>query len=205
MIHKNKEKQKMRNKHRLTLVDIPKWCFVVSLFAFHFSFPYSANAQHLEHHRCWDIDLQPATDFQPPAPYIIAPSDSGLLLVAMAKEYLGTPYRYGGRTPKAFDCAGYALYLYRHFGHELPGWSGAQAKLGTEVSDTRNLQPGDLVFFGGRHNKKSIGHTGIVVDANADDGTFRFIHASVSAGVIISRNTEEYYRSRYLTARRLFR
>ena len=157
-------------------------------------------------HRCWDIEIVSSTpDINVPPPYNVAKVDTGVLLVSYAKQYIGTPYRFGGRTPKAFDCAGFALYLYRHFGHELPGWSGAQAKLGTEVSDTRNLQPGDLVFFGGRHNKKSIGHTGIVVDANADDGTFRFIHASVSAGVIISRNTEEYYRSRYLTARRLFR
>ena len=164
-----------------------------------------AQAQHVEHHRCWDIDLPATANYRPPVPYIVAPADSGLLLVAMAKEYIGTPYRYGGRTPKAFDCAGYALYLYRHFGYDLPGWSGAQARLGTEVSDTRNLLPGDLVFFGGRHNMKSIGHTGIVVSADSTDGTFTFIHASVTAGVIISRNTEEYYRSRYLTARRLFR
>ena len=165
-----------------------------------------AMSQHVVHHRCWDIDVVPATHgIGIPAPYIVAPADSGLLLVAKAKEYIGTPYHYGGRTPKAFDCAGFALYLYRFFGHELPGWSGAQARLGTEVSDTRNLLPGDLVFFGGRHSKKSIGHTGIVVDADAVTGNFRFIHASTGAGVIISRNTEPYYKERYLTARRLFK
>lgn len=176
----------------------------VCFFAFLFSPFTSAHAQHVVRHSCWDIDLAPtATGI--PSPYIIAKADSGLLLVAMAKEYLGVPYHYGGRTPKAFDCAGFALYLYRHFGHHLPGWSGAQAKLGTEVSDTRNLQAGDLVFFGGRHKTKSIGHTGIVVSADPVDGTFRFIHASVSAGVIISKSTEEYYRTRYLTARRIFK
>ena len=127
------------------------------------------------------------------------------MLVAMAKEYLGTPYHYGGRTPKGFDCAGFALYLYRHFGHDLPGWSGAQARQGVEVSDTRNLQPGDLVFFGGRHQNKTVGHTGIVVSADERTGVFTFIHASTGAGVIVSRSTEEYYKSRYITARRIFK
>ena len=154
-----------------------------------------------QHHRCWDIDVDLPAD-APTPPYIIAKADTGLMLVTLAKDYLGTPYHYGGRTPKGFDCAGFAWYLYKHFGYDLPGWSGAQASLGTEVSDTRNLLPGDLVFFGARHNKKFIGHTGIVVGAEPD-GTFRFIHASTGAGVIISRNTEPYYAARYLTARRI--
>ena len=155
-------------------------------------------------HSCWDIDITASRKPLPP-PMSISRSDTGLMIVAMAKEYLGTPYRFGGRTPKAFDCAGFALYLYRHFGHDLPGWSGAQAKLGIEVSDTRNLQPGDLVFFGGRHQKKVVGHTGIVVSTDEKTGIFRFIHASTGAGVIISRSTEEYYKSRYITARRLLK
>ena len=157
-------------------------------------------------HRCWDIVVEREADDRP---NVLVPMmeavDSGALLVTMAMDYLGTPYRYAGRTPKAFDCAGFALYLYKHFGYSLPGWSGAQARLGTVVSDTRNLRPGDLVFFGGRGNKKVVGHTGIVVDTDVSTGVFRFIHASTGAGVIISRSTEEYYSKRYLTARRIFR
>lgn len=157
-------------------------------------------------HRCWDIVVEREADDRP---NVLVPMmeavDSGALLVTMAMDYLGTPYRYAGRTPKAFDCAGFALYLYKHFGYSLPGWSGAQARLGTEVSDTRNLRPGDLVFFGGRGNKKVVGHTGIVVDTDVSTGVFRFIHASTGAGVIVSRSTEEYYSKRYLTARRIFR
>lgn len=155
-------------------------------------------------HRCWDIEISANRSPIPP-PLIISRSDTAVLLVALAKEYLGTPYRFGGRTPKAFDCAGFALFVYKHFGHELPGWSGAQARLGVEVSDTRNLQTGDLVFFGGRHQTKVVGHTGIVVDADPETGVFRFIHASTGAGVIISRSTEEYYKKRYITARRILR
>ncbi len=153
--------------------------------------------------RLWDVDVVPLCGVDVTLPFAVATVDSGSLVVQCARQYLGTPYRYGGRSPKAFDCAGFARYVYRQFGRDLPGWSGAQARLGVEVTDTRNLQPGDLVFFGGRHNTKTVGHTGIVVDADSITGTFRFIHASTGAGVIISRSTEPYYRVRYLTARRI--
>lgn len=155
-------------------------------------------------HRCWDIEMEVDGD-RPElrVPMMEAPVDSGAMLVTMAMEYLGTPYHYGGRTPKAFDCAGFALFLYKHFGYSLPGWSGAQARLGIEVSDTRNLRAGDLVFFGGRGAKKIVGHTGIVVDTDVQTGVFRFIHASTGAGVIISKSTEDYYKKRYITARRI--
>lgn len=164
------------------------------------------SAQEVVRHNCWDIDIK-LNNTRPPylQPHTIAQADSGLMLVAMAKEYIGTPYHYGGRSPKGFDCAGFALYLYRHFNHHLPGWSGAQARLGIEVSDTRNLQPGDLVFFGGRHSHKTVGHTGIAIQTDTTTGVFTFIHASTTNGVIISRSTEEYYKVRYLTARRIFK
>ena len=176
------------------------------IFSFHLS-PFTLHAQQpVLRHQCWDIDVSvDASRPTLPPSIIIARADTGLLVVAKAKEYIGTPYRYAGRTPKAFDCAGYVLYIYSHFGHSLPGWCGAQARLGVEVSDTRNLQPGDLVFFGGRHQSKVIGHTGIVVSADSVSGRFKFIHASTTAGVIISNSTEDYYKSRYITARRILK
>ena len=174
-----------------------------------FFLPLAVDAQHVVNdHRCWDIELDSRTDVPIPthlSPFIISPSDSGLMLVAVAKEYLGTPYHYGGKTPRGFDCAGFACFLYTRFGHTLPPYSGGQARMGTHVSDTRNLQAGDLVFFGGRHRSKLVGHTGIVVSADTASGRFTFIHAATHGGVIISQSTEPYYKRRYITARRLFR
>lgn len=170
-----------------------------------------ANAQHRDH-RCWDIDLLPENyeERHLLLPYSLLhvteapmPTDSGAMLVEMGKEYLGTPYRYGGKTPKGFDCAGFARFLYHHFGYTLAPYSGGQYKQGRKV-ETHELRAGDLVFFGGRRNSKSVGHTGIVVDADTARGTFRFIHSSTSSGVIISRSTEEYYAKRYIGARRVF-
>lgn len=183
----------------------------VPLLFFFLLFFNFTQAQFVVHHNCWDIDIsellshsitQPLSHLE--TSHTIAAADSGIMLVAMAKEYLGTPYRRAGRSPKGFDCAGFALFLYRHFGHSLPGWSGAQAKLGTPIDDTRELRAGDLVFFGGRRGTKQVGHTGIVVSADTTTGIFTFIHSSTSNGVIISRSTEEYYARRYLSARRIF-
>lgn len=188
--------------------------FVVVFLLSYLSFLISLHAQPLVRHSCWDITLGgDAGEPERPLyyglllnqPHIVAATDSGIMLVAMAKEYLGTPYHYGGKTPKGFDCAGFARFLYLRFGHELPPYSGGQARVGVEVRDTRNLRPGDLVLFGARNHTKTIGHTGLVVSADTATGVFTFIHAATHGGVIISRSTEPYYKSRYITARRVFR
>ena len=187
------------------------------LFSFYFLvFTSTATAQVLpeQRHSCWDITIG-GVDEEPERPlhygfllrqpHIVPAADSGLMLIALAKEYLGTPYHYGGKTPKGFDCAGFARFLYLHFGHELPPYSGGQGRVGIEVSDTRNLLPGDLVLFGGRRHSKAIGHTGLVISTDTATGIFTFIHSATHGGVIISRSTEPYYKARYITARRVFR
>ena len=166
---------------------------------------FAAKAQiYTERHRCWDIDVEPSVCNIPfRRPLQLETIDTADLIIDYASKYIGTPYHYGGRTPKGFDCAGFARFVYLRYGYDLPGWCGAQARHGIEVRDTRTLQHGDLVFFGGRNQSKVIGHVGIVVESNAETGVFRFIHSSTTAGVIISRSTEEYYKNRYITARRL--
>jgi len=152
-------------------------------------------------------DLFPCGD-EAPFSTLLAPRstpDSGAMLIEYGRQFLGTPYRFGGKTPKGFDCAGYARYLYLHFGHTLAPYSGGQYRQGVKVENVEEMRPGDLVFFGGRHHHGAVGHTGIVVDTDPENGTFRFIHASTSRGVIISRSTEAYYKKRYIGARRIFR
>lgn len=195
-------------KVEIDITRLLRLAFCASLLlSFHLT-PLTLHAQQHVRHRCWDIDeeVEPGNisiPFRRPLPS--ESIDTADLLIDYASKYIGTPYRYGGRTPKGFDCAGFARFAYLRYGYDLPGWCGAQARLGIEVSDPRNLQRGDLVFFGGRHQSKVIGHTGIVVETNAETGVFRFIHSSTTAGVIISRSTEPYYKERYITARRILR
>lgn len=129
--------------------------------------------------------------------------DTADLIIEEAVKHLGKPYRYGAKGPKAFDCAGFARYVYLKFGIELPGGSRPQYTKGRKINDTKKLQRGDLVFWQGREASGHIGHTGIVVDVDTLTGRFRFIHAATSTGVIFSYSSEAYYARRYVGACRL--
>jgi len=97
----------------------------------------------------------------------IAPLQSppvGLRAVAYAKRFIGVPYRWGGSSPRGFDCSGLVRYVYHRFGIDLPHSSYADFGLGRRVGRWA-LKPGDLVFFSG------LGHVGLYV------GQGRFIHA----------------------------
>ncbi len=124
-------------------------------------------------------------------------------IIAFARTFLGTPYKLGASGPKLFDCSGFTRYVYKHFGYNLTQYSGAQFTEGREVASYADLQKGDLVFFGKRGSVRNIGHVGIVVSINEERGSFRFIHASTSGGVVESESTQAYYMMRYIGARRI--
>jgi cell wall-associated NlpC family hydrolase len=74
----------------------------------------------------------------------LAPAAGGVL--AIAAQYAGLPYRYGGTSPSTgFDCSGFTQYVFGRVGKSLPRTAEAQRQAATPVS---NPQPGDLVFFG---------------------------------------------------------
>lgn len=117
-------------------------------------------------------------------------------VVAYAKKFLGYKYIYGAAGPNAFDCSGFTMYVYKHFGYSLSHSSKIQATEGRKV--TGELQPGDLLIF--RNGGSQIGHVGIYIGNN------QFIHASTSTtGVIISNLSSKYNRDNYVGARRVLK
>lgn len=125
-----------------------------------------------------------------------AAESNGQKVVDEAHKYLGTPYKFGGTTPQAFDCSGFIQYVYREaIDFQLPRSSREQWQYGTSVSRS-NLQPGDLIFFKDKE-KDQITHDAIYIGNN------KIIHATVSKGVKIDTLTKgSYWDVRYEGAKR---
>lgn len=122
-------------------------------------------------------------------------------IIAYAMQFLGAPYKMGATGPEKFDCSGFTSYVFRHFGIVLSRTTLGQIDDGEVVMDPKELQRGDLVFFGGRRKPRQLGHVAIVIDNHGS--YFTFIHSTIKLGVTISKSTESYYKPRYLTACRI--
>lgn len=124
-------------------------------------------------------------------------------MVEFSRRFTGTRYRSGGKTPAGFDCSGFTGYVFRNFGMTLGASSAIQANQGKPV-DPAELRPGDLLFFsrGGKSNR--VGHVGMVTEVDSITGHARFIHATTRNGVVESSYpSDPYYRTRFITARRI--
>jgi hypothetical protein len=78
--------------------------------------------------------------------------------VALCKEYLGTPYVWGGESTKGFDCSGLLQYVWAKQGVSIPRTTYQQWDTGTRVPQDK-LQPGDAVFFRGSDARVEGGRT----------------------------------------------
>jgi len=89
-------------------------------------------------------------------------------LINLAKNLVGTPYKYGAKmseAPEVFDCSGFIKYLYEQIGKEIPRSTIEQAEFsGEKIKNIEDIKPGDLIFFRGsrgHYNKtfpEGIGH-----------------------------------------------
>lgn len=124
-------------------------------------------------------------------------------LLGFAHKFLKTPYRLGTAGTKSFDCSGFSSYVYKNFGYSLNRTAAGQASANGIEVHRDSLKRGDLVFFKGRNAKqKRVGHVGIVYET-FPDGKFTFIHASCKYGVTITEGEKDYYRTRYVKAKRI--
>ncbi len=132
----------------------------------------------------------------PPTLSAVTASDSDKVrAVKLAyNDWKGIPYMLGGSSYNGVDCSALMQIVYEdYFGLELPRLTSDQMKTGKKVK-LNQIRTGDMVFF--KTGRKTL-HVGIIVEGD------RFLHASTSSGVMISSLSENYWKSRYLEARRV--
>ena len=108
------------------------------------------------------------------------------ILYATVVEWLGTRYRYGGRTKKGIDCSDFTSILYKNaYNIDLAGSAGDIFKKAVSITKSE-LKEGDMVFF--KIRRRRISHVGVYLADN------KFAHATTRAGVVISDLSEPYYK-----------
>ena len=127
-------------------------------------------------------------------------STKGTDIIAYAKKFLGYPYVYGGDGSNGtFDCSGYTMYVFDHFGINLPHGATSQYKSGkgTKITKQSNLQEGDIVFLTDYETGVGIGHCGIYI------GNGNFIHASTTTYTVTISSLNTMYAGRFYAGLRL--
>jgi len=98
-----------------------------------------------------------------------APPSARTDVARTAVSMIGAPYRYGGSSPRGFDCSGLVQYTYAQAG--ITGLPRTVSALERHVRPIplADLEPGDLLFF--RLSGKKTSHVAIYVGDRA------FVHA----------------------------
>jgi gamma-D-glutamyl-L-lysine dipeptidyl-peptidase len=118
--------------------------------------------------------------------------------IELAKQFLGLPYLWGGSSSFGFDCSGFTQMLLRARGFTMPRDADQQAAWTGLISvDRKDLQPGDLLFFGS--SPHSITHTGMYL------GEGHFIQATTNGHPVIqiSRLDDEPWTRLLVASRRV--
>ena len=119
-------------------------------------------------------------------------------LVTLSRKFLGLPYTWGGRSSFGYDCSGFMQMLERRHGVNMPRDAQPQADWsGVEPVDRKNLEPGDLLYFGS--SPKHITHTGMYL------GEGKFINATtyLTPMVRIDDLNEEHWTRLLVATRRV--
>lgn len=121
---------------------------------------------------------------------------TGDQIAEIANSLLGSPYRYGGASPKGFDCSGLVYYTHGKLGIRTPRTSLQQYKNAKQIKFSE-LTAGDLVFF--KLNRIKVSHVGIYV------GNGQFIHAPKKGkNVSVSSLNDPFWSKRTFRAGRLY-
>jgi cell wall-associated NlpC family hydrolase len=127
-------------------------------------------------------------------------------LIAYAKKFLGTRYKWASADPKnGFDCSGFTYYVFNKFGLAIPRSSSEYEKFGKTIKRD-SARKGDIIVFTGTNPRiRRAGHVGLVISNPGEE--LAFIQCSSSkkrGGVIISTFiSSPYYEKRFIRICRL--
>jgi hypothetical protein len=127
-------------------------------------------------------------------------------IVAFGLAQQGTPYVYAGTSPlTGFDCSGFIMYTFAHFGVPVPHSTALLIDVGRPVARA-DAQPGDIVVFTGTAPASTTpGHAGIVISRRGEV-PLRFVHASSSRRepfVKVNQVENSDYERRFMQVRRV--
>jgi murein DD-endopeptidase / murein LD-carboxypeptidase len=121
-------------------------------------------------------------------------------LYAFIKQWLGTPYLWGGSNEYGIDCSAFVQRLYQQvYNINVPRTSIEQfyTKRVELYSNTKYLTEGDLVFFKTLINSNSVTHVGFYLHNGY------FVNASSAKGVSLGNLNDYYWRNKYVACGRL--
>ena len=125
----------------------------------------------------------------------VLPIEMGFYAARISRDFLGTPYLWGGSSSFGLDCSGFVQYCYYRAGLTLRRDADIQRDDPRFAPiEKSGLLPGDLVFFG---KPDKITHVGMHLEGNT------FIHSAGGVGCILTDWGDEIYSPRYVDARRL--
>lgn len=83
-------------------------------------------------------------------------------VVEYARQFIGTPYVWGGTSPDGFDCSGLLQYVYKEMGIDLPRVSFQQANYGERVPLSK-MKVGDLVAWDNSSRNNGADHIAMYI------------------------------------------
>jgi murein DD-endopeptidase len=144
---------------------------------------------------CSGNDARPSNDSPDRQSDTVKSVGTASRAASVARQQVGTPYRYGGSDPSGFDCSGLVHYAYGKTGVALPRTTGGLWS-GLRPVSRSDMRRGDIVFF---RIEGKIAHVGMYL------GNGEFVHSPATGrSVSIASMNNDYYSRAFVRAGRAF-